>query len=67
IDTGYRGPLFLPMRYLGHGDGRAAAEKLVGHRIGQLVLKRLEPYRLEIVSALSDTERGGQGFGSSGS
>ncbi|MBU2648373.1 dUTP pyrophosphatase [bacterium] len=67
IDTGYRGTLFLPMRYLGHGDGRAAAEKLVGHRIGQLVLKRLEPYRLEIVSALSDTERGGQGFGSSGS
>ena len=67
IDTGYRGTLFMPMRYLGSGDGRAEAESLVGQRIGQLILRRIEPYQVEIVSDLDDTERGGGGFGSSGS
>ena len=67
IDTGCRGTLFMPMRYLGSGDGRAEAESLVGQRIGQLILRRIEPYQVEIVSDLDDTERGGGGFGSSGS
>ena len=67
IDAEYRGTLFMPMRYLGCGDGKAAAENLIGQRIGQLVLRRIEPYQIEIVSELSDTERGGGGFGSSGS
>jgi dUTP pyrophosphatase len=66
IDTGYRGTLFMPMRYLGSGDGRVEAEKLVGQRIGQLILRRIEPYQVNIVADLDDTERGGGGFGSSG-
>jgi len=66
IDHGYRGSLFMPMRYLGDGDGREAAEDLVGQRIGQLILRRAEPYRIQVVSDLSQTERGGKGFGSSG-
>ncbi len=67
IDSEYRGTLFMPMRYLGSGDGRAEAENLVGHRIGQLILRRMEPYQVEIVTDLDETERGGGGFGSSGS
>ncbi len=67
IDNGYRGTLFMPMRYLGSGDGRTEAENLVGQRIGQLILRRIEPYQVEIHTDLNDTERGGGGFGSSGS
>ena len=67
IDNEYRGTLFMPMRYLGSGNGRVEAENLVGQRIGQLILRRIEPYQVEIVTALVDTERGGGGFGSSGS
>jgi dUTPase len=54
------------MRYLGDRDGRTAAESLVGQRIGQLILRKAEPYRIQVVSDLSQTERGGKGFGSSG-
>jgi len=67
IDAGYRGTLFMPMRYLGDGDGLQAAEELIGHRVGQLVLRRMESCAIEVVDELSSTERGGKGFGSSGS
>lgn len=67
IDHGYRGSLFMPMRYLGDGNGRDAAEALIGQRIGQLILRRIEPCRIEVATELTDSERGGKGFGSSGS
>lgn len=67
IDAGYRGILYMPMRYLGDGDGKTAAESLVGSRIGQLVLKKLEPFEISITEQLSESERGEGGFGSSGS
>ncbi len=67
IDNGYRGILYLPMRYLGNGDGKAEAESLIGTRVGQLVLKRLEAFEIDIVEDLSESERGEGGFGSSGS
>jgi dUTP pyrophosphatase len=66
IDAGYRGILYLPMRYLGTRNGLEAAEKLIGNRIGQLVLKKLEAFDIEIVEQLSETQRGENGFGSSG-
>ena len=67
IDHGYRGTIFMPMRYLGQGSGKSAAEALIGTRVGQLILKRLEPCRIEVTGELSSSERGGKGFGSSGS
>ena len=67
IDAGYRGILYMPMRYLGNGNGKAEAENLVGSRIGQLVLKKLEPFDVLITEQLSDSDRGEGGFGSSGS
>ncbi len=66
IDTGYRGILYLPMRYLGPGNGKNEAENLIGSRIGQLVLKKLDPFDVKIVDDLSESERGENGFGSSG-
>ncbi|MDX2469750.1 MAG: dUTP diphosphatase [SAR324 cluster bacterium] len=67
IDQDYRGKIFMPMRYVGTGDGKKAAMALVGHRVGQLILKKVEDYQIEIVDSLSDTIRGEGGFGSSGS
>jgi dUTP pyrophosphatase len=67
IDSGYRGILYMPMRYLGMGDGKAEAENLIGSRIGQLVLKKLEPFEIKVSEQLSDSDRGEGGFGSSGS
>ena len=66
IDEGYRGILFMPMRYVGSGNAKRAAENLIGQRVGQLVLKKLEPFNIDIVDSLTNSERGGKGFGSSG-
>lgn len=66
IDAGYRGILYMPMRYVGNQNAREEAEKLVGSRVGQLVLKKLEPFGIELTDHLSDSERGENGFGSSG-
>ncbi len=66
IDNGYRGILFMPMRYLGDKKGAEEAEKLVGQRVGQLILKKQQLFDMEIVEDLSESERGGKGFGSSG-
>jgi dUTP pyrophosphatase len=66
IDTDYRGPLYLPMRYLGQGDGLSEARALIGRRIGQLLLKKREPFVTQVVPELSVTARGEGGFGSSG-
>ncbi len=67
IDTGYRGHLMMPMRYLGSGQGKSIAEQMIGRRIGQLILRKIEPYELQIVSTLADSIRGKNGFGSSSS
>lgn len=67
IDSGYRGILYMPMRYLGTGNGRQEAEKLVGTRVGQLIVRKLEEFTISIVDQLNETDRGENGFGSSGS
>lgn len=66
IDEDYRGKIFMPMRYVGDGNALEEAQKLVGQRVGQLILKKRESYQIEIVKDLSDTARGEGGFGSSG-
>ena len=66
IDEGYRGILYMPMRYVGTGNAKQAAEQLIGQRVGQLVLKKLEPFNIDVVDSLTNSERGGKGFGSSG-
>lgn len=66
IDGDYRGKVLMPVRYLGSGDPLQAALALVGQRVGQLVLKRMEIYEVQVVSELNNTQRGSGGFGSTG-
>ena len=66
IDPDYRGRILMPLRYIGKADGNKAAKELLNKRIGQLLVRKLEPCRLEIVDSLEDTERGVSGFGSTG-
>ncbi len=68
IDPGYRGRIRVVLRYLGRApDGGAAeARALLGTRMAQLLVRRLEPVQVEPVDALDATARGSGGFGSSG-
>jgi dUTPase len=55
------------LRYLGAGDGERQARELVGQRVAQLLLRRLDAVRVEPVQDLDATPRGEGGFGSTGS
>ena len=66
IDSGYRGPLMMPMRYIGNGRGDTIAKELIGRRVGQLIVRKIEPFEIQYVENLSDSTRGHKGFGSSG-
>ena len=66
IDPDYRGRIKVVLRYLGQGDAAAEAEKLLGGRIAQLLVRRREPARIEPCDELQATGRGQGGFGSTG-
>jgi len=66
IDPDYRGRIFMPFRYIGNSNSIDAAEKLIHKRIGQLIVRKLESCRIKIVDSLDNTERGVNGFGSTG-
>lgn len=68
IDPAYRGRVTVVLRYLGDAadGGEADARALVGTRVAQLLVRRLEPVRVTACEALDDTARGSGGFGSTG-
>ena len=66
IDPDYRVRILLPFRYIGQGDGVKSAESLLKQRIAQMLVRKLETCRIEVVDSLEDTERGRGGFGSTG-
>ncbi len=68
IDPEYRGRIRVVLRYVGTApDGGAAqAQALLGSRIAQLLVRRVEPVQVEAVESLEDTPRGSGGFGSTG-
>ncbi len=66
IDPEYRGRILLPFRYIGDGDGMLAAESLLQQRIAQMLVRKLEACKIEVVDSLDDTVRGKGGFGSTG-
>ena len=66
IDPDYRGRIFMPFRYIGNSNSIEAAEKLKHKRIGQLIIRKLESCCIKIVDSLEDTDRGVNGFGSTG-
>ena len=66
IDPDYRGLIFVPLRYVGTKSGVAACERLIGRRVAQMLVRRLEPCQILEVQELDETERGKKGFGSTG-
>jgi dUTP diphosphatase len=68
IDPDYRGRIRVVLRYAGAAadGGVAEAQSLLGTRIAQLLVRRLEPVALEPAEALEETARGAGGFGSTG-
>ena len=66
IDPDYRGRILIMLRYLGAGDGVAEAQALVGTRVAQLLVRKLELLDVEASDALDTTVRGSGGFGSTG-
>ena len=63
VDSGYRGELLVNL--VNHDDERAFVIE-PGMRIAQLVILQVPPVELVEVDELPDSERGADGFGSSG-
>lgn len=66
IDPDYRGRIKVILRYLGEGDGTEQAAEMIGQRIAQLLVRRLERVRVVAREELTATGRGEGGFGSTG-
>lgn len=62
VDSDYRGEWFIPL--INHGKAPFTVEH--GMRIAQLVPTKVLFPEIEVSEALSETERGAGGFGSSG-
>ncbi|MBQ4534850.1 MAG: dUTP diphosphatase [Ruminococcus sp.] len=62
VDSDYRGAWFIPL--INHGSQPFTVEH--GMRIAQLIPTRIIIPEIQISDSLSDTERGENGFGSSG-
>ncbi len=63
IDAGYRGELKVILVNL---DRSSAIDIRRGDKIAQLVIQRVESVEVEVVDVLPESERGEDGFGSSG-
>ena len=62
IDSGYTGPIVVCIR--NHQNGPVIFER--GDKIAQLVVLPITTPNLEVVDSLDDTDRGSNGFGSTG-
>ena len=61
VDSGYRGEIMFKFGY-----GSNIKSYRVGERVGQLIIMPYPSIEFEEVDSLSDTERGEDGFGSTG-
>jgi dUTP pyrophosphatase len=62
IDAGYRGEILIGMVNM----GESAHTFKVGDKVAQMLIQKVEQPTLQIVSELPNTERGENGFGSTG-
>lgn len=62
VDAGYTGSIRVKLFNL----SRCAVSIVKGQKIAQLVIKKINTPELEVVDILEDTDRGANGFGSSG-
>lgn len=65
IDAGYRGNIMVALDMIDSELEEYTIQK--GTRLFQICSPTLEPINLSVVDALSDTDRGNGGFGSTGS
>ena len=63
VDSGYRGEIKVTLL---NTDSRASIELTRAERIAQLVIQRVERAEFVEVDSLSESERGANGFGSTG-
>ena len=61
-DSDYRGEYIVPL----HNDTDEIMSIEPGERIAQLIIMNFNPIEFNMVNSLSNTERGNDGFGSSG-
>ena len=61
-DSDYRGEYIVPL----HNDTDEIMTIKPGERIAQLIIMNFNPIEFNVVDKLSDTERGEDGFGSTG-
>lgn len=66
IDSNYRGEIMFKFRKTRHSDDFYSNEYRVGDRIGQIIIMPIPSIEFEEVEALSNTNRGVGGFGSTG-
>ena len=64
VDSNYRGEVKLRFKFTDHYNPNKMYN--VGDRIGQLIIMPIPKIELELVSELSDTNRGDKAWGSSG-
>lgn len=62
VDAGYTGSIRVKLFNL----SRCAVSIVAGQKIAQIVIKKIMTPALEVVDELEETERGGNGFGSTG-
>jgi dUTP pyrophosphatase len=62
IDAGYRGEVKVVLL----NTGAEAQEFAVGEKVAQLLIQKIDHPEIELVTELTDTERGAGGFGSTG-
>ena len=65
IDAGYRGPIIVALDNVATDGESFVIQK--GTRLFQICSPILEAIHLEVVDSLSETDRGNNGFGSTGS
>lgn len=63
IDAGYRGELMAALDNRKTDGGYAVGK---GQRLVQICMPNLEPFQVQLVDSLDETERGEGGFGSTG-
>jgi dUTP pyrophosphatase len=66
IDNDYRGEIIVPMKLIASLPPHWGAPIRKGDRIAQMIVKKYEKIEFEEIDELSETDRGSDGFGSSG-
>lgn len=66
LDSGYRGEIEFRYKYKGHFEKNLDNIYAIGDRVGQIIIIPYPQIEFVEVEELSDSERGDNGFGSSG-